>query len=61
MNKPLPSPWVSAEIFPGGQRQHFADLCKVADDAMQMYVHESLHRLLNVLNSHYFIEDPSAK
>ena len=26
------------------QRQHFADPCHVADDAMQMEVHETLYR-----------------
>jgi len=39
--------WASAEIFSGmGQRQHFAEPCQVADesdDAMQMYVHETLY------------------
>jgi len=34
--------WASAEIFTGGQRQHFAKLSQVADDAMQMYVRETL-------------------
>jgi len=29
----------------GGQRQHFANPCQVADDAMQMYVHETLNLL----------------
>jgi len=28
----------------GGQRQHFANPCQVADDAIQMYVHETLYR-----------------
>jgi len=42
-----PVTWASAEIFPGGgQRQHFANSYQVADDAMQMYVHETLN--LNV-------------
>jgi len=27
----------------GEQRQHFVDPCQVADDAMQMYVHETLY------------------
>jgi len=27
----------------GGQRQHFANPCQVADDAIQMYVHDTLN------------------
>jgi len=38
------SSWAYAEIFPGGKRQHFADPCQVADDAIQMYVQETLYR-----------------
>jgi len=29
--------------FPGEQCQHFANPCQVADDAMQIYVHETLN------------------
>ena len=36
-------PWASAEIFPGGQRQHFAYPFQVADDAMQMDVHKTFY------------------
>jgi len=36
--------WASAEFFQGEQRQHFADPCQVADNAMQMYVHETHYR-----------------
>jgi len=28
----------------GGQHLHFADICHVADDAMQMEIHETLYR-----------------
>jgi len=35
---------VSAEFFQGVQRQHLADLCQVANDPMQMYVHKTLYR-----------------
>ena len=35
-------PWASAEIFPSlGQRPDFAYPFQVADDAMQMEVHET--------------------
>jgi len=32
--------WASAEIFPGGQRRHFAYHFQVADVSMQMEVHK---------------------
>jgi len=35
---------VRRNFFRGGQRQHFPDPCQVADDAIQMYVHETLYR-----------------
>jgi len=35
--------WASEEIFPGGKHQHFDNISQVADDAMQMYVHETLY------------------
>jgi len=36
---------VRRKISMGGKRQHFADPFQVADDAMQMSVHETLYRL----------------
>jgi len=40
MNRMRPAswtqPWASAEIFPGGQRRHFADPFQVADNAMNV-------------------------
>jgi len=36
-------PRASAEIFPGGQRRHFAYLFQVADVAMQIDVHKTLY------------------
>jgi len=38
-----PFPLASAEIFPGGQRRHFAYTFKVSDDAMQTGVHKALY------------------
>ena len=38
-----PFPLASAEIFPGGQRRHFAYSFQVADDAMQTVVHKALY------------------
>ena len=35
--------WASAEIFPGGQCQHFVYPFQLADDAMQMHIHKMLH------------------
>jgi len=36
--------WMSAEIFQGGGKgQYFANLCQVADNAMQMSVHEAFY------------------
>ena len=29
------------KFFRGGQRQHFANPCQVADDAVEIYVHET--------------------
>jgi len=38
------TPWVCAEIFPGGgQRRHFAYHFQVADNAMQTDVHKALY------------------
>jgi len=38
-----PFPLASAEIFPVGQRRHFAYSFQVADDAMQMDVHKAFY------------------
>jgi len=46
-------PLATAEIFPGGQRQHFADPCQVANDVMQMYVHETFY--------HFYTTTPQRK
>ena len=35
--------WASAEIFPGEQRQHVAILSQVDDDAIKIYVRETLY------------------
>ena len=37
------SSWASAEIFPGGQRRHFAYHFQFADVSMQMEVHKSVY------------------
>jgi len=36
------------KFFQGGQRQHFAGPCQVADDAMQMYVHETFQQFSTI-------------
>jgi len=33
----------SSEIFPGSQPQRLVNPCQIADDAMQMYVHDTLN------------------
>jgi len=35
--------WASAETFPGGQRPHFAYNFQVADDAVEMDLHQTLY------------------